>query len=164
MVSDSQEAAEAECSEHVVEAICAAFDREFSNSAKIVNAALQDFLAAASNTQKEQWRAVHFRTLVDSVCITRDSLGSTQFAALPDGAGRFQPPVVLRIPRDALGIKHLLAGVQLLQPAHQTATPPNAAAPLLRSAVSWQDKTVTVTVDYDRTVGLAQEPAIGAGQ
>ena len=97
MVSDSQEAAEAECSEHVVEAICAAFDREFSNSAKIVNAALQDFLAAASNTQKEQWRAVHFRTLVDSVCITRDSLGSTQFAALPDGAGRFQPPVVLRI-------------------------------------------------------------------
>jgi hypothetical protein len=34
----------------------------------------------------------------------------------------------------------------------------------MRARVSWQKKTVTVTLDHDRSIGLAQEPVIGAGQ
>lgn len=166
-VADSHEAAEEECSEHVVEAICAAFDRELGDSAKVVNATLNDFLAAASKTYQTHWERVRFRTATDSVRISRESGQTTQFAALPSGADAALPLVLIRIPRDSIGVQHLLAGLHLLQPASEVTRPGASkvpAAPAMRSSVSWQEKTVTLSVDYDRTVGLAQEPVVGAGQ
>ncbi len=86
-VADSHEAAETECSAHVVEAICAAFDRELEKSAKVVNTTLGDFLAAATEDYKAHWQRVRFRTATDSVWISRERGGATQFAQLPAAAG-----------------------------------------------------------------------------
>jgi hypothetical protein len=164
-VSDSHEAAEEECSEHVVDAICAAFDRELGNSVKIVNLALSDYLASATAENQAQWQRVRFLSADDSISITRDSEVQSQFAEMSALSGASRPPVVLCISRRSFGVGHALAGLQLLQPAVPAGSPAAAPAmPPMRARVSWQKKTVTVTLDHDRSIGLAQEPVIGAGQ
>lgn len=166
-IADSHEAAEAECSEHVIEAICAAFDRELGNSTTIVNATLKEFLAAASEAHKAQWQQVRFRTATDSVWISRDTAETSQFAKVTNNLGTALPSMVLQIPRDSIGLKHLLAGVQLMQPPGEKPSTDISSAtsvPQMRTSVSWQEKIVTLTIDYERTVGLAHEPVVGAAQ
>jgi hypothetical protein len=164
-VSDSHAAAEEECSEHVVDAICAAFDREFGNSVKIVNVAISDYLASANAEKQAHWQQVRFRSADDCISITRDSDVPSQFAEMSAVTGASRPPVVLCISRRSLGVGHALAGLQLLQPAVPTNSSAAAPAmPAMRARVSWQEKTVTLTVDHDRSVGLAQETVVGAGQ
>jgi hypothetical protein len=166
-IADSHEAAEAECSEHVIEAICAAFDRELGNSTTIVNATLNEFLAAASEAHRAQWQQVRFRTATDSVWISRDTDETSQFAKVTNNLGTALPTMVLQIPRNSIGLKHLLAGVQLMQPQGEkpsTDTPTATSVPQMRTSVSWQEKIVTLTIDYERAVGLAHEPVVGAAQ
>ena len=163
-VADSHEAAEAECSEHVIEAICAAFDRELGNSTNVVNTTLRDFLATASETRKAHWQRVRFHTATDSVWISRDTGETSRFAQLPSASDKALPTVLLRIPRAARSAwcgKDLLAGIQLLQPQIDPTTAGASqvtGTPSMRSSVSWQEKTLTLALDYERPVGLAHEP------
>ena len=166
-VVESHEEAEAECSEHVIEAICAAFDRELGNSTNVVNTTLRDFLATASETRKAHWQQVRFHTATDSVWISRDT-GETRRNSpqVPSASDAALPTVLLRIPRTRSGCDTCWPAYSFCSRKPRRLRPTNAASgtPAMRSSVSWQEKTLTLALDYERPVGLAHESVVGAGQ
>jgi hypothetical protein len=167
-VQESQQAAEAECSAHVAAAMQVAVDREVEALAQAMNHALAEHLAAATDEQRARWHKVRFHSEADCLCVSRGRDTLEHYAEYQVTAIKPPPALVLRLPREPLNVNRLLAGMHLLRPAEGGALATTAKngqnALALHPSVSWQEKTVTVSLHYGATARLAQESSIGFSQ
>jgi hypothetical protein len=167
-VQESQQAAEAECSAHVAAAMQVAVDREVEALALAMNQALAEHLASATDEQRARWHKVRFHSEADCLCVSRGGDTLEHYAEYQVTAIKPPPALVLRLPREPLNVNRLLAGMHLLRPAETGNIASSATkgqnALALQPSLSWQEKTVTVSLHYGPTARLAQEPAMGLSQ
>ena len=167
-VQESQQEAEAECSAHVAEAMRAAVDREVDTLAQAMNTALAEHLAAATDVECARWQDVSFRTETDCLCVSRGAGVLEQFSEYQVTSIKPPPALMLRLPRARLDMNRLLVGMHLLRPAEAGEIATTAAAgesrAAMQSSLSWQEKTVTVSLNYGPSARLAQEPSSGLSQ
>jgi hypothetical protein len=164
--ADDKYNAERETSEHVGAAILAVVDREVDQLAQAINRAIREHLAGANEAQIATWQRTSFRSDADCVSIGRYDSGTAMLTAWQRPSSGPLPPVLLRLPRATFGLDQMLAALHLIgpSPARKTAPETSESALSFRPSVSWQEKTVTVAVDLEPRIRLAQEPAIGAAQ
>ncbi|MBI2825453.1 MAG: hypothetical protein HYX69_12270 [Planctomycetia bacterium] len=163
--------AEVECSAHVEQAICRAFDREIAGLAAAINAALADRLAALDEAKRARWNEVRFRTDSAGISIGRPNGAQALLVAWPSEAGKPVPPIVLRLPRPKLDMGMLTTGLRLLAAEEKstTGTVPASSSPLFaarppvayRSTVSLQPETLTVRLEFEPQEQLAKDQPTG---
>jgi len=170
-VGESRKDAEAECSDHLVQAMRAAIDREFDRLAGAANAALAEHLAAATKADKTRWQQVRFRTEADSLQVARHVDSQALLTAWKPEDVKSAPAVWLCLPCAKLDVMTKLAGLGCLGmsgssvvAANRIAIPAQPQPPALRPAVNWHEGTLTVALDFEPAARLAREPAVGAAQ
>jgi hypothetical protein len=164
---EEKDEAEAECSDHVAAAIRMALDREADRLAQAIDRAIAEHLAGATDAQRGLWQCTRFRTETDCLSIARTAAEATASTAWQSTEGKPLPPILLRLPRAKFGIHQLLAGLHALgsSPAPNVASGTKEEPALaFRPSVSWQARTVTVSVDLEPAARLAKESVLGAAQ
>ena len=129
---------------------------------------LAEHLAAATDAERRRWQKVRFHTEAGSLCVSRGADSLEHFAEYHVAAVKPPPALVLRLPRAALGHESAFGGnapATARRRRNSRRDSCKGESPMaVQPSLSWQEKTVTVSLHYGPTARLAQEPSVGLSQ
>lgn len=157
----SKEEAEAQCADHLAEAVCEHLDREVAAVMAVVNAALAEHLKAADETARAQWKQIRFNTADEWIHIARASDVKPLPKLVPSAAAQAFAPLVLQLPRTRLDVNVVLTGIRYLQ---QDGAQPAASSHVavrqpvkFRPVVELGSETITFRFEFDEPAKLAHD-------
>jgi|GEM_PF-5230336 len=163
----SKDEAEAECAEHVADAVIERLDEEVNGFLTIVNTSLAEHMEKSAPDAQARWAEIRFVTDDDWAHIGRAAAGKElpEFTAMSNG--RTVSPIVLQLPRARLDANVVLTGLRCLQKdSAQPAASSHVAdrQPVkFRPVVELGQDTIIIRLEFDHPAPkLAQDQPVVA--